>query len=251
MSWGYSNGQIEVCFRCYNILWIWTQLRAKHPIHLLFPVQDYYESMVDWSYKGELTHISTPAAKVRAFSPQGILRLITFLVSLSRLLFLIVLIHSLRCPDELYKFVDEGMDDDVFIDAVSNIVSRGCHVHPCTRGAVTSVSFETNRPLYGIERRMNFKNILVSKWVACCSQVSTSSDILIAYLPRDLCLNCQSKNKLEAVPRHLLMKSTILQQKVLKQRDQHTDQLLIHRPSFPPNLLHLVGRLVLRQNYQM
>jgi len=63
--------------------------------------------------------------------------------------------------DELYKFVDNGMEDDVFIDSVSNIVSRGCHsAHnlPCSPSTYYQVN--TNRFLYGLERRTNFKNII-------------------------------------------------------------------------------------------
>lgn len=58
------------------------------------------------------------------------------------------------------------MIDERFIDSVSNIVARGCHVHPCTSGSGTSVEFETNRFLYGVERRMHVKNILVSKFIS-------------------------------------------------------------------------------------
>ena len=62
--------------------------------------------------------------------------------------------------DELYKFVDSGMDDDVFIDAVSNIVARGCHKSIHSECSSPTMSVETNRFLYGIERRMHFKNII-------------------------------------------------------------------------------------------
>ena len=60
--------------------------------------------------------------------------------------------------DELYKFVDGGMDSNVFIDSVSSIVAQGCHAEPCA----SSHSIETNRFLYGLERRMNFKITIVS-----------------------------------------------------------------------------------------
>ena len=60
--------------------------------------------------------------------------------------------------DELYKFVDDGLDNDVFIDSVSNIIARGCHIYPCSG----SSSVDTNRLLYGLERRIHFKNIIVS-----------------------------------------------------------------------------------------
>ncbi|KAL7552072.1 hypothetical protein ACHAWF_015324, partial [Thalassiosira exigua] len=58
--------------------------------------------------------------------------------------------------DELYNFLDEGMDNDVFIDAVSGIVAQGCHARPCT----SAIAVETNRVLYGLERKMHFKNIV-------------------------------------------------------------------------------------------
>ena len=37
---------------------------------------------------------------------------------------------------ELHKFVDGGMGDHSFINAVSGIVNRGCHDPPCGTGAV-------------------------------------------------------------------------------------------------------------------
>jgi hypothetical protein len=37
---------------------------------------------------------------------------------------------------ELKKFVDNGMSDTRFIDAVSGIVNRGCHNPPCSTGDV-------------------------------------------------------------------------------------------------------------------
>eukprot|EP00571_Detonula_confervacea_P012972 CAMPEP_0172305388 /NCGR_PEP_ID=MMETSP1058-20130122/6691_1 /TAXON_ID=83371 /ORGANISM="Detonula confervacea, Strain CCMP 353" /LENGTH=1217 /DNA_ID=CAMNT_0013016979 /DNA_START=73 /DNA_END=3723 /DNA_ORIENTATION=+ len=58
--------------------------------------------------------------------------------------------------DELYKFVDNGMVDDMFISQVSHIVARGCHVYPCS----STSAVDTNRFLYGLERKMNFKNII-------------------------------------------------------------------------------------------
>lgn len=63
---------------------------------------------------------------------------------------------------ELYKFVDNGMDDDVFIDSVSNIFARGCHQsHQYNCSSITSqFSVNSNRLLYGLERKINFKNIL-------------------------------------------------------------------------------------------
>ena len=61
--------------------------------------------------------------------------------------------------DELYKFVDGGYDDDMFIDAVSNIAARGCH-KPSGLSCSGVGSVETNRFLYGLERRMHFKNII-------------------------------------------------------------------------------------------
>lgn len=64
--------------------------------------------------------------------------------------------------DELYKFVDNGMDGDVFIDSVSSIIVRGCHLshnYPCSK-STSHLSLDTDRLLYGLERRMNFKNII-------------------------------------------------------------------------------------------
>lgn len=61
--------------------------------------------------------------------------------------------------DELYKFVDGGYDDDMFIDAVSNIAARGCH-KPSGLSCSRVGSVETNRFLYGLERRMHLKNII-------------------------------------------------------------------------------------------
>lgn len=63
--------------------------------------------------------------------------------------------------DELYKFVDSGLDDDSFIDSVSNIVTRGCHVsHASQCSASTYTSIQPDQFLYGFERRRNFKNII-------------------------------------------------------------------------------------------
>ena len=41
--------------------------------------------------------------------------------------------------DELHKFVDSGMTDPSFINAVSGIVNRGCHDPPCGTGEVDGV----------------------------------------------------------------------------------------------------------------
>ena len=64
--------------------------------------------------------------------------------------------------DEIYKFVDGGFDDDSFIDEVSNVVARGCHLGGTASGACSSVAtaIDTDRFLYGLERKMNFKNII-------------------------------------------------------------------------------------------
>ena len=58
--------------------------------------------------------------------------------------------------EELYKFVDNGMEDDAFIDAVSNIAARGCHIYPCSK----TPAIDTDRFLYGLERKINVKNII-------------------------------------------------------------------------------------------
>ena len=55
--------------------------------------------------------------------------------------------------------MDGGYDDDMFIDAVSNIAARGCH-KPSGLSCSGVGSVETNRFLYGLERRMHFKNII-------------------------------------------------------------------------------------------
>ena len=84
--------------------------------------------------------------------------------------------------DELYKFVDEGMNNDAFVDAVSNIVVRGCHLsdrQPCS--ASTHAAVDTKRFLYGRERRINFKNILrlVFELPAAETPQSEINDIVI------------------------------------------------------------------------
>lgn len=84
--------------------------------------------------------------------------------------------------EELYKFVDNGMDNDVFVDSVSNIVVRGCHLsdnYPCSASTYTSV--DTNRFLYGRERRTNFKNIirLVFELPIAASSQFDGGDIVI------------------------------------------------------------------------
>jgi hypothetical protein len=52
--------------------------------------------------------------------------------------------------DRLRTFVDGGMRDSSFIDAVSGIVNRGCHNPPCGTGPVDG----------GDERRANFERVL-------------------------------------------------------------------------------------------
>lgn len=54
--------------------------------------------------------------------------------------------------EELVKFVDGGLVDRGFIDAVSGIVNRGCHNPPCGTGAVDG----------GTERNANFIKTLVA-----------------------------------------------------------------------------------------
>ena len=52
--------------------------------------------------------------------------------------------------DELHNFVDGGMADHSFINAVSGIVNRGCHDPPCGTGAVDGAP----------ERAGNFDKVL-------------------------------------------------------------------------------------------
>jgi len=52
--------------------------------------------------------------------------------------------------DKLHEFVDGGMIDMSFIDAVSGIVNRGCHNPPCGTGPLDG----------GPERKENFKSVL-------------------------------------------------------------------------------------------
>eukprot|EP00397_Hematodinium_sp_SG-2012_P006353 GEMP01006383.1.p1 GENE.GEMP01006383.1~~GEMP01006383.1.p1 ORF type:complete len:821 (+),score=136.29 GEMP01006383.1:222-2684(+) len=52
--------------------------------------------------------------------------------------------------DYLKNFVEGGMQDDSFIDAVSGIVNRGCHNPPCKTGAVDGLT----------PRRQNFQKVL-------------------------------------------------------------------------------------------
>ena len=51
---------------------------------------------------------------------------------------------------ELRRFVDGGMKDPAFMDAVSGIVNRGCHDPPCGTGPVDGA----------YERAANFKKVL-------------------------------------------------------------------------------------------
>jgi hypothetical protein len=53
---------------------------------------------------------------------------------------------------ELKAFVDGGMTDQSFIDAVSGIVNRGCHNPPCGTGPLDG----------GMERADNFKKVLLA-----------------------------------------------------------------------------------------
>ena len=52
--------------------------------------------------------------------------------------------------EQLKKYVDNGMNGDDFINAVSGIVNRGCHDPPCATGDVDG----------SYERRQNFKKVL-------------------------------------------------------------------------------------------
>lgn len=54
--------------------------------------------------------------------------------------------------DNLKDFVEGGMQDDTFIDAVSGIVNRGCHSPPCPNGSGALDG--------GEERKENFKKAL-------------------------------------------------------------------------------------------
>ena len=54
--------------------------------------------------------------------------------------------------DNLKNFVEGGMQDDTFIDAVSGIVNRGCHSPPCPNGSGALDG--------GEERKENFKKAL-------------------------------------------------------------------------------------------
>ncbi|KAL7541020.1 hypothetical protein ACHAXR_010560, partial [Thalassiosira sp. AJA248-18] len=51
---------------------------------------------------------------------------------------------------ELHKFVNSGMTDVGFIDAISGIVNRGCHNPPCATGDVDGLD----------DRRANFRSVL-------------------------------------------------------------------------------------------
>ena len=51
---------------------------------------------------------------------------------------------------ELHNFVENGMEGDAFINAVSGIVNRGCHNPPCGTGPVDG----------GAERSANFRKVL-------------------------------------------------------------------------------------------
>ena len=53
---------------------------------------------------------------------------------------------------ELHRFVDGGMVDSDFIDAVSGIVNRGCHNPPCASGSVDG----------GPERAAHFQKVLAA-----------------------------------------------------------------------------------------
>jgi hypothetical protein len=55
-----------------------------------------------------------------------------------------------RYREKLRAFVDGGMTDDGFIDAVSGIVNRGCHNPPCATGPVDGAD----------DRRANFHAVL-------------------------------------------------------------------------------------------
>ncbi|KAL3786229.1 hypothetical protein HJC23_002480 [Cyclotella cryptica] len=57
---------------------------------------------------------------------------------------------------QIYKFVDGGMTDESFIEAVNNIVARGCHLPPCS----SALSIKSDRYLFGFERKQNVFNIL-------------------------------------------------------------------------------------------
>lgn len=58
--------------------------------------------------------------------------------------------------DELYKFVDGGMKDEVFIDSLNRIVAKGCHLVSCDSDS----SIHANYYRYGFEKKQNMINIL-------------------------------------------------------------------------------------------
>ena len=51
------------------------------------------------------------------------------------------------------------MSNDAFVEQVSNILARGCHVHPCPPTSFTS-PVKTDRFLHGPQRRQNVKNAI-------------------------------------------------------------------------------------------
>lgn len=50
---------------------------------------------------------------------------------------------------QLNKFVDDDMKDESFIEAVNNIVARGCHLPPCS----PALSIKSDKYLFGFEVR--------------------------------------------------------------------------------------------------
>jgi hypothetical protein len=69
---------------------------------------------------------------------------------------------------ELHSFVDGGMQNDAFIDAVSGIVNRGCQNPPCATGSVDG----------GPERLANFRTVL-----AALLQSPTGSPVAAPSIP--------------------------------------------------------------------
>lgn len=72
---------------------------------------------------------------------------------------------------ELYKFVDGGMSDDSFIEKVNLILARGCHVYPCS----SYFAVESDRFLYSMEKKTNFRNILKLLFELPLSEASPST----------------------------------------------------------------------------
>ena len=71
--------------------------------------------------------------------------------------------------DELYKFVDGGMQNEAFIDSVNRIVAKGCHLVSCDDSSIQANSYR-----YGFEKRQNMINII--RLVFALPTTGSSSD---------------------------------------------------------------------------